>query len=504
MTSDRRAAARRRLLTAALLALLLAGGLYALVAGLTGGGRPPVLVPRQNVGGDPLAFRTGQEQVLEGEAALGLAHVLYAKSPGGVVAAAERTARFRKLVEQAAADGGIDPDALEAIVFLESSGRPDVIAGSDPARASGLTQILAETATNFLGMRVDLAASRKLTRAIAAATAGRGDEHTAERLRARRRLVDPRFDPLQALEGSARYLSIARRRFGRDDLALVSYHMGIGNLERVLRDYAAADDGEPIGQIVSQANLSWARVYFDSSPSRHARAWRRLTSLGDDSQTYYWRLLAAEEIMRLFRDDPGRLAELAALQTAKASAEEVLHPPAATERFHTPADLEHAWQRHSLDPLPDRPARLHLRIDPRMGALAPRLGQRPELYRGLRPEALALLVYLADRVHALSRATAPLTITSSVRDDSYQRLLVATNPEATSDYSLHTTGYSFDILRRYGTPAQAAAFQYELERLRARNLIAWVREPTAIHVTVASTADTLVPVILEPAPDGVR
>ena len=40
-----------------------------------------------------LTFVTGQERALERAAAFGLAHVLYAKSPGGVLAAAERSAR---------------------------------------------------------------------------------------------------------------------------------------------------------------------------------------------------------------------------------------------------------------------------------------------------------------------------------------------------------------------------------------------------------------------------
>ena len=44
--------------------------------------------------------------------------------------------------------------------------RPDAIVGGDPTNAAGLTQIVAETATEFLGMRVDLARSRGLTRSM--------------------------------------------------------------------------------------------------------------------------------------------------------------------------------------------------------------------------------------------------------------------------------------------------------------------------------------------------
>ena len=168
--------------------------------------------------------------------------------------------------------------------------------------------------------------------------------------------------------------------------------MGIGNLENVLRDYARASVGEPIGAIVRAEGLSYARVFFDSSPVGHAAAWRRLAGLDDDSKTYYWRVLAAEEIMRLYREDPGRLEALAYLHERKTSAEEVLHPLPVTERFLTPDDVERATRQGRLQALPDDPKLTHFRLDRRLGELAPRLGRRPALYRALRPEALALLV----------------------------------------------------------------------------------------------------------------
>ena len=85
-----------------------------------------------------------------------------------------------------------------------------------------------------------------------------------------------------------------------------------------------------------------------------------------------------------------------------------------------------------------------------------------------------------------------------MRDDAYQDLLRAGNPEAAQGYSLHTTGFAFDIRRRYESGAQAQAFQFLLDDLTARNLIAWVREPAAIHITVGPDAKSLVPLLLEP------
>jgi hypothetical protein len=453
---------------------------------------PQPLVPGAGPGEDPLAFDAGEREAFERRAAAGLSHVLYARSPGGAAATARRTARWRPEIDAAAAEADLDADLLEALVFLESAGRPDVVAGPDVAAAAGLTQILAQTAVDFLEMRVDLPRSRALTRRIRLAER-RGRTRRARSLRAARRRVDERFDPEKALAATGRYLTNGRERFGREDLALASYHMGIGNLERALRAYADESRGRIAG-VVAEHDLSYARLYFDSTPLRQERAQRFLASLGDDSQTYLWRVLAAREIMRLYREDPGELARLAALHVRKASAEEVLHPRAETEVFEGPDDVRAARDAGELRALPDDPERFHFAIDPQMGELAARFGEDPELYRGLRPEALGLLVYLAAGVQEAS-GESPLTVTSTTRDLRYQRLLRSSNPEATHRYSLHTTGYTFDVLREYQSRKQAVAFQFWLDRLQAMNLITWVREPAAIHITVSDEAERLLGVI---------
>jgi hypothetical protein len=495
-----RSTVRRRRIAAATALVLATGAVAAVVVAARDGGASHVpLVPRDEASlSDPLAYDDSQAEELERSAAFGLSHPLYTRSPGGVVASARRTSSFRPLIEDAVEGSGFDADLVEAIVFLESGGRPDVVAGDDPVAASGLTQILAETAQNFLGMDVDLARSRALTVRIAGAER-RGDVVAAEQFRGLRRRIDARFDPEQALAGTVRYLTAARERLGREDLAVVSYHMGIGNLTDVLHAYADAEAEVDVLDLVEERDLSWPRLFFDTAPDRNRAAHELLGRLGDDSPTYYWRVLAAREIMRLYRDDPEQLAELDLLYGAKASAEEVLHPPSETERFVDAAGLQRAWDEHVLQSLPRDPAR-GFAVDRTMGELAGKLGQPRELYRGLRAEALAVLLYMSARVRDLSGADQPLQVTSSVRDEAYQELLRNGNPEAAHAYSLHTTGYAFDVRRRYESGTQASAFQFVLDDLTARGLIAWVREPAAIHVTVAPAAAMLVPAMLEPAP----
>ena len=71
---------------------------------------------------DPYPYDQSRRAEFEARAASGSAHVVFANSPGGALATAERVARFRDQIEAATVGSGTDPDLLEAIVFLESAG----------------------------------------------------------------------------------------------------------------------------------------------------------------------------------------------------------------------------------------------------------------------------------------------------------------------------------------------------------------------------------------------
>jgi Family of unknown function (DUF5715) len=424
---------------------------------------------------------------LQRGAAAGLAHVLYANSSNGAAATAERVARYRKLIEAESRGSGFSANTLEGIVFLESGGYSDAIAGSDPVAASGLTQIVAQTGAGFLHMHVDLRRSRKLTFRIRRLEA-RGKVRRADRLAAIRRRVDQRFEPADALAATVRYLQIARGYLGRNDLAVASYHMGIGNLQGVIARWAGAPLSAPTTRLVRADRISYAKLFFTSSPDRHARAWARLNALSDDTRNYYWKVLSAERIMWLYRHDPRTLAAEEWLQGRKNSAEEVMHPRTHTWRFARPKDIARAERRHTLVPLPPSSRKTYIAVSPFLGQMAHRLHRRRSLYRALRPGALDVLLYIGERVHELSGSKRPLRVTSAVRDLRYQSLLKRVNENAARSYSLHTTGYAFDLARSYSGRRQAAALQFVLDRLQALDLIAYIKEPEAIHITVASHA----------------
>ena len=405
---------------------------------------------------DPFSYDADRRAAFEARAAAGLSHVLYAKSPGGALATAQRVQKLRPTVEDVAQRAGQDPDTLEAIVFLESAGRPDVAASDDLRSAAGLTQILAQTATDLLGLKVDVAASERITRRIARSTSFT----RIAKLKAQRRRVDERFDPRRALEATTRYLAFAQEQLGRDDLAVESYHMGVGNLQRALKAYGSS-------------GIPYAQLFFDSTPVRHSAAWRVLAALGDDSSTYLWRIGAAKAIMSLYREGPRRLAAQALLQ-ASPSGERVLRPP-STPAFADAAALQ-TDALAVVDGAALRPSRA--------------LAAGPSSGRALQPDALKLLRYLALGVREVAK-TAPITVTSATRSVAEEERDPRGAFAAETPPSTHTTGYAFDLSRAYRSPAQAQALQFWLDRLTALDAIAWVREPTAIHLTVGPRAREL-------------
>ena len=345
-------------------------------------------------------------------------------------------ARYRPLVEAAAEAADIEPDTLEA--HRPARERRARRRGRRPA-ARGRGRAHADPRRDGAQPAGD---DRSTRRARGGSGARCGAPQRTGDARAGRSAcasaaarVDERFDPPKALAATARYLVIAREELGRDDLAVVSYHMGIGNLQNALRDYGEDD-------------ISYARLYFDSTPLRHAKAYRRLAALGDDSATYLWRVAAAREIMRLYRSDPAQLDRI-----SRAAEREELRRGGAAPAGRDGALRDARRPARGLRRRPDR-ARCRapscssagLRSTAGWASWPAAWSARARRYRGLREPALALLAYVGAGVKSIS-GDEPLVVTSTVRDERYQRALLRRNREATPNYSLHTTGWAFDILR---------------------------------------------------------
>lgn len=386
------------------------------------------------------AARAAASTALERDAAIGMGRPLF---DGAVFTTAARVAQWRPLVARAARAAHIEPNLLEAVVYVESSGRADVTNGA----AAGLTQLKPAVARHF-GLHVSAAHAKVLSRRIAHSWNAR---HIRQ-LKKWRARYDERFGPAKELRASAAYIAAARTVLGHEDLAIEAYHVGIPALRN--------------------AHATYGELYFGSGRV-------------DD---YALKVLAAERVMNMWRHHRSALAFEAQQQSHKNSAEEYLHPLARTHIFRSPSTLLRAEQRHVLKMIPVDTAATHIRISGTLGSEARKFGRSRRLYRALKPQALDVLLYIGRQVHELSGSRKSLVLTSAVRDTKYQRVLGNENPVATHSYSLHTAGYAFDIARDYAGPRQARAFQYVLDRLVAANAIAYIREAGAIHIAAASDA----------------
>lgn len=105
---------------------------------------------------------------------------------------AERGAMVDRMIEQIAAGEGVDPALLKTIARLETAGfDPDAVS---PAGARGLMQFMPATAKRFG--------------------------------------INP-HDPIQAIQGAARYVRFLQEKFGDDpSLILAGYNAGEGNVQR--------------------------------------------------------------------------------------------------------------------------------------------------------------------------------------------------------------------------------------------------------------------------------
>lgn len=113
------------------------------------------------------------------------------KRAGGGGGLAPLAGDIASLAREAANRHGVDPDLFERLVSAESGGNPRAVS---PAGAMGLAQLMPATA-QVLGVE------------------------------------DP-FDPVQNLDGGARYLRSMMDRFGDPRLAVAAYNAGPGAVQR--------------------------------------------------------------------------------------------------------------------------------------------------------------------------------------------------------------------------------------------------------------------------------
>ena len=297
-------------------------------------------------------------------------------------------------------------------MFLESAGRPDVIAGTDPADAVRPDpDPRRRPASRCSGCTSTSRAAAGSPRRCDRRRAGPGPRLAAlERQRAR---IDDRFDPAQGarrdcpLPAARRAPLRARRPGGR--LLPHGHRQPPAGARRLRR--------RPPGPLRAAVLRHRARPPRGGLPP----AVRASATTPRCTTGACW---APCRSCTCTAPTAPRCARLAALQT-RGRLERGRAPPARPHAgVRGPGALYSRRTRSASSCASRQPRDAGTRLRRRRSARSRARSACPAaLYRGLRPAALDLLVELAARVRALSGGAAPLTVASAVTDGATQQLV---------------------------------------------------------------------------------
>ncbi|HZT44044.1 MAG TPA: hypothetical protein VFA07_17900 [Chthonomonadaceae bacterium] len=414
----------------------------------------------------------------------------------------------------------------EADLLLESSGDPEAVSVS---HAVGVAQWMDGTARSH-GLPVDTAASNRLTALIdhlkwkiawceylckpgcdlkaAGGPALTPAEATAQlpglrgalaSLQQKRRQVDTRYDPRQAIFAQTRYLLALYARFPNFAWLFQAYHGGEAGVQRTLRKYLEGRwPGSAAAAIQAGENgrpLPYEDIYFTAKPGSHGDAFAYLYGRSDDHRHYWWKLLASEQVIDLYRRDPAAFQAQWIASLPGRAVDAAWYPDAPKLALTDTAALQAAVSRHLLVAVPPTPG-LTIRQAPGDPLDAARKGLSLDPHGAcavLRPEARGALLLLAA---AYRRAGGPgqLQVGDMTHSQDYaahkERLyprpphkgpLWPPDPDEAAlpgggpppGFDFHTTGLAFDILRP--TEArQREILEYALGYLADRKVMAWI------------------------------
>jgi hypothetical protein len=211
---------------------------------------------------------------------------------------------LQRLFRDAERKSGFPASTLQAVAYLESWG---IANAESPAGPRGIMQI-SEATGKRIGLHIAYATRRRVTKTKTAVRDKRGNlvYRTVKHKETYTVLVrDDRLKPDKAIPAAAQYLAGMERRFGGRDWAIWAYHCGEGCVADFLALARAArgpDDPPPsVARIFFGCSLVWNRELCSAI---HAQMDR------DYSPTYWFRVMRAEQLLSMYRDEPREFQDL--------------------------------------------------------------------------------------------------------------------------------------------------------------------------------------------------
>lgn len=382
--------------------------------------------------------------------------------------------RLQKLFNAAAAKSGFPASTLAAISYLESFG--DAKAAS-PAGPKGIMQFSEGTARSA-GLKI-VRATRYHTATSVQKVRNKRGKLVSKKVRTKIpytvTLRDERFSPERAIPAAADYLARLTNKFGRQDWAIFAYHCGEGCVSEI----------QPMAEKAVKYNepVSVAAMFFAASPAHHRELYEALQfhMQRDYSPTYWFRVMRAEQLLKLYQHDPAEFKSLVAdyrndaNPRSRADTRLVVWLKGSDLVYRSCDDLRRA-QGKDLVRIFENPefygfsfhADELISVDP----------ANRELYQQASPSTLGTLVYIAfetrrlfDAVRPKNEKFVPLTVTELVNTLDQEK-----RHERGVDVPVHCTGQVFDVSTSTLPPTERECLNFILDEIGWDGYLGFIQE----------------------------
>lgn len=393
--------------------------------------------------------------------------------------------KLQALFADASRRSGVPASFLAAIAYLESWG---ISNAQSPAGPKGIMQIAAATGRSMGLRQIYATRYRNVVERRQIRTKRGKITYQTRRSRVPYQVLvrDERLVPERAVPAAAQYLARLESKFGGRDWAVWAYHCGEGCTAEV-RSIASRSNGinEP---------FTVADVFFGAHPARNRDLWNALeTHMDRDfSPTYWFRIMRAEQLIRLYQRDPDAYERL--WEEYRYRINPAQRAPHRLSVWLKPADFAYRncedlrrEEGRSLVRVLDHPRYFGFALASGIGVHDP---ANRQYYLQASPAAVGALAYITYETRRLHEAMktreswAPLEVSSLVMPMDEEQ-------KHGADGVSHCSGQVFDLSARNLPPGQREALEFVLKDMGWDGYLGFVRENAsgdAWHVGTAPTA----------------
>jgi hypothetical protein len=441
---------------------------------------PGIGIGRQDLTDETLALRT--EAMIQSQTFSIMREPLAAQG-------AERIhgSGLERLFRDAERKSGFPASVLQAMAYLESWGIADA---ASPAGPRGILQI-SEATGKRIGLRVVYATRHRTIKTKTTMP----DKHGKPVTRTVRRketytvlLRDDRLKPEKAIPAAATYLAGMEQRYGGRDWAIWAYHCGEGcvaDFRAMAKSAQGLGDAPSVAKVFFGCSQVWNRELCEAIHTQMER---------DYSPTYWFRVMRAEQLLRMYRDDAAEFRDL--VEEYRYAAAPAQRAPDRLSAWLKPQDLVYETgegirnePNSKLVSAPDDPEFLGYRLDARG---LPENAEDGNWRLKALPSTIGTLAYIAFETRRLFEALrpgevfVPLDATALVLPKSEGGAAESPQkgPQNTRTMD-HSSGQVFDLSVAGLPQGERECLQFVLDDLGWNGWLGFVEEPAAVAMLPA-------------------